>query len=196
MASEGPNSPGTLANVDRSGHNDWSNPGNAAASDDSRATVFCDKHEETDWLRATNFGFSIPAGATIDGIEVVFERRSTGGPGGDISVRLWDGSSAVGDDKSTGQSDFWTFNTDTDDSFGGASDDWNAGLGPSDINDSGFGCQLAAEDQIGNTVTLEVDHVEVTIYYTEASSGIVRKLVGGGGLVGSGGLAGEGGLVG
>lgn len=43
----------------------WNNPNNAYVSDDSRASA----DSSSDFVQYRNFSFSIPAGATIDGIE-------------------------------------------------------------------------------------------------------------------------------
>ena len=70
-------SPGTLADDDTSGTETWSDPTNAAASDDSYATNSrSGTSVQTHRLKATNFGFSIPTGATIEGIEVSVERKA------------------------------------------------------------------------------------------------------------------------
>jgi hypothetical protein len=45
----------------------WTNPGNITAYDSNLATY---NNTTQDWLRATSFGFSLPAGANILGIEV------------------------------------------------------------------------------------------------------------------------------
>lgn len=49
--------------------NEWSNPSNALASDNAYATESSDNDEQ----RYSNFNFSIPSGATINGIEVQLE---------------------------------------------------------------------------------------------------------------------------
>ena len=73
MASEGPNDPGTITNV-AYGTQAWANPSNAGSSNDSYATRTLSG--VSDYLRATNFGFAIPSGATIDGILVEVEKRA------------------------------------------------------------------------------------------------------------------------
>ena len=59
----------------------WDNPDYAKASDNAYAiaTDYNDiKPSYSHYLKATNFGFSIPSGATINGILVEFERWATG----------------------------------------------------------------------------------------------------------------------
>ena len=76
-ASSGPNPGSTFANVSFSGADrTWSNTGNAASSKRQHATVTLQSSsEESYYLQATGFGFGIPAGSLINGIEVAIERH-------------------------------------------------------------------------------------------------------------------------
>ncbi len=81
----GPTSPGTGADDAAIGTRTWSNPGNITSSNNTYATATSSGggNSTTHYLKATNFGFSIPSGATIDGITVGIERKgtTTGGAG-------------------------------------------------------------------------------------------------------------------
>ena len=72
----GPNSPGTGNNVNVTG-NSWSNPGKVTTSDNNWASVSLSTTQTSDGLVATNYGFSIPGTATIDGVSVSIERSGT-----------------------------------------------------------------------------------------------------------------------
>ena len=63
--------PGTGANIAGVGP-DWLTPGNITADDAAVANVVCGSNPVTvsDFLSGTNYTFGIPAGSTIDGIEV------------------------------------------------------------------------------------------------------------------------------
>lgn len=74
-------SAGTGANFASIGTNAWTNPGNITASDNTYAT--CATAGTTQGLRASNFGFAIPATATILGVLVEWERN---GPTGTTST--------------------------------------------------------------------------------------------------------------
>ena len=68
-------SPGTVVNVSN-GQNTWNFTTSAISSDDSYAMTYVPFwNMESNYLRATNFGFSIPAGSTIDGVTVSIEKR-------------------------------------------------------------------------------------------------------------------------
>lgn len=62
--------PGTGSNVDRSGLTAWVNPGNITSDDANDATC---NGAGSDYLVGSNFGFSIPATATIQGVTVKVE---------------------------------------------------------------------------------------------------------------------------
>ena len=74
--SAGYNSPTTLANDNSIGVVAWTNPSNAGASDNSYATAIPSGTQTTYYLKTTNFGFGIPSGATVSGIEASVERKA------------------------------------------------------------------------------------------------------------------------
>ncbi len=168
MGSEGPNNPGTMADDDAVGTTVWDNPDNAKASDDSYSSCSAAAVVQSHYLKATNFGFSIPAGATVDGITVEIERHG-GTTIGDIIVRLVDGNgTVVGDNKLIATN--WVGDLDTYYTYGGAADTWNASLDDTDINDLDFGVVLSVED-VQRYNEAFVDHIRITIEYTEAVAG-------------------------
>src|SRR5687768_4839715 len=56
----------------------WTVPGNAITSNDSRATSASSGTAQTHWLKWTNFGASIPAGATITAVVALIEWSHAG----------------------------------------------------------------------------------------------------------------------
>src|SRR3989338_5243644 len=89
----GPNNGGTFTNnsTDITEGIDWSNPSNAQTSDDTWATVSLRRNQKSNYLKATNFGFTIPDGSTINGIELSIERNNENGNADKIfdhSIRL------------------------------------------------------------------------------------------------------------
>lgn len=156
--SEGPNSPGVVANDAVSGTALWVNPGNAAASDDTVAST-APGGMPSQYLKATSFGFSIPAPAEITGIEVTVERRSLGGTVVDAAVRIVKGGVVGASDRSAGG--FWPM-ADTPITYGGASDLWGETWTAADINSAGFGAAIAATDGFD---TAGVDHITITVHY-------------------------------
>jgi hypothetical protein len=170
VASSGPLSPGTLANDAAYGSLAWANPSNAASSNDSRATVtITNVNDISNYLKATNFGFSIPAGATIDGIVVEFEQgSSSNGRILDSRVRIVKGGTVGSTDKSNGTG--WPA-TDTYRTYGSSSDLWGETWTSTDINASTFGVVISCTNTTTSGVEARVDHIRITVHYTEASSG-------------------------
>lgn len=164
MASSGPNSPGTLANDATVGTIAWTNPGNAAASDNVYATSSSSGAFTTNYLKATNFGFSIPVGATIDGILVEVEKSGNGTTTKfDNSLKLVKGGVIGGTDKTT--VDTWPL-SDTYVSSGSSSDLWGETWTAADINASDFGFSISAKNTGSSAQTIYLDHIRITVYYT------------------------------
>src|SRR3989304_1553377 len=108
MATAGPLYPGTITTeAGPAGEQDWRTPGNIGADDGAVAGIISplfDAGDHSYRLKAQNFGFTIPAGATIDGITVEIDRRSDAGSAQDIEVRLYDSTGTlVGHAKQTPQ---------------------------------------------------------------------------------------------
>lgn len=164
MASQGPNNPGTLANDASFGLIPWANVANAASSNDLRANANGLDTNTTQYLKVTNFGFTIPDGAKIDGIVVEAEVSKSGlGAITDVRCRLVKGGTIQGTDRLNGTG--WT-TTDTYLSHGGAADLWGGTWAASDINNAGFGCVLAAQNSGANPTNALCDHIRITVYYT------------------------------
>ena len=170
MASEGPNSPGTVVNDASSGDVAWVNPGNATASDNAYATVTL-SYQTTQFLQATDFGFSIPAEATINGIVCEFEHKNTIG---DLLLGTYiiKGGARV----SASYADVQSALSEAYQSVGSPVDLWDTTWTAAEINASDFGIALFNNDP--KTGVYSVDHVRITVYYTEASVPFRRSLLG------------------
>ena len=173
MASSGPNSPGTEADDATIGTKTWLDISRVVSSDDSYTSYsgFPDATAFSHYLKCTNFGFSIPSG-TIDGILVEIERRGTNTSTNkcyDNSIKLIKGGAYVGSDKAATSTAYPT--TDTYASYGSSSDLWGTTWTFSEINDSNFGVGLSVKTTCDgkNGVGPLVDHIRITVYYTESS---------------------------
>jgi len=167
---QGPNFPSAAQNGAESGAVAWTNPGNIKVEDGVNATAAVNttisQHGSSKSLFASNFGFAIPAGATITGIKVEWKQAGTGGNSiQDASVKLNQAATAVGTDHSSGT--FWP-SALTWRSYGGAADLWGLTLAPADVNDSGFGAQIRVTEGIGDGAgyVASVDAVRMSIYYS------------------------------
>ena len=158
-------SPGTVADDSAHGFSAWSNPGNAAASDDTYATCSLVTGMASHYLKATNFGFAIPSGATIEGIILEVEKKATAAFGNvtDSRVRIVKGGTVGSTDKGTGAT--WPA-ADEYVQYGGVADLWGETWTDSDINSSTFGVVIAATTG-SVSETASVDQIRLTVFYSE-----------------------------
>ena len=166
MASSGPNSPSTVVNDSGYGTYAWSNPSNAASQNDTYASAQANAVGDTQYLKSTNFGFSIPSGATINGIVVEYDVYESGaGAADDQRVRIVKGGTIGTTDRQTDTA-YPATDGDTYQSRGGSTDLWGETWSDTDINASNFGVAIACNGAGNNNIY--IDHVRITVHYTES----------------------------
>lgn len=167
MASQGALSPATAVDDATVGTLSWTNPGNVFASDNvyaQRASIGGTTH----YLKATNFGFTIPAGSTINGILVEIEKkRSNVGADTAVDNKVNIIKSSISATNYASASN-WPI-VDTYISYGSSTDLWGETWTATDINSSSFGVALSANMFPETSMTIYVDHIRITVYYTETS---------------------------
>lgn len=168
------NSGGTFASDNTLGVVAMSNPTNAQISDNSYVTAVLLITQISNYLKVTNFGFTIPADATITGITASVERSSTVLNGThDNSVRLVKGGVISGNDKASAT--LWP-TSDATATYGSSTDLWGLTLTPSDVNASTFGMVIDAVADLAST--LQIDYVSLTVDYTGSNKfGILGKRI-------------------
>lgn len=176
MPSQGPRSPASAANVSEAGQNGlpWQDPGNVYSSNNAYASITSNSFDPgvTSYvLYVTQFGFTIPQNAVIEGILVEVERYRGAGAVLDTLIQLLKNSTKVGANRSTGAA--WS-GTEAHVPFGGAADLWGAAWEDADINASGFGVAIGCQSNANNS-TAFVDYVQITVTYQE--SGKRKKAV-------------------
>lgn len=167
MASEGPNSPSTA--TEQEGGASWTNPNNVLASDNAYGVIVWDGDVGAKTVAVTNFGFSIPAGATIDGILVEIEWKVASG-----TIAPYVGITKNGTSSIAGITSPSITTTEQYLSYGGAANLWSITWTPAEVNASTFGVRL----QRGDDGTVSVDHVRVTVYFTGGGVPFRRSLLG------------------
>ena len=146
--------------------------GGAVASAASNSAVFA----QANYIRASNFGFSIPITATITGIEVEIGRHASQNQASplravkDAHLHLVKAGNQVGNDLAD-TSTIWITSQYLAVSYGSSTDLWGTTWTPSDVNDSDFGLRFAPQmaDASGSTTSADVDWVGMTIYFGTAS---------------------------
>lgn len=178
MVDTGAGSPGTMADDNAFGSAAWSNVDNAKTQNDTDATMSTG-NTNSHYLKATNFGFSVPVGATIDGIVVEIDRHEAGaGTCKDVEVKIVKADGSIGTENKGDTVNAWpTSDTDTYKSYGAVDNLWSETWSAANINDSDFGVVLAVYDsQARIGVQAAVDHMRITVYYTEAAAGETRAV--------------------
>jgi len=176
-------SPQTAVNDSSAGDLAWSNPDSA-----------CIKHSEdgsfaglgagtSQYLKASNFGFSIPSNAVINGIQIdVLKGEATDENYYncyDVSAYIVTASGNISTVQNKKSSYQWS-HVSLDSSFsnyisnrpytnyGGSTDLWGLSWTPLDINSSNFGFAFQALN--GNSSKWAVvDHIKITVFYTVPS---------------------------
>lgn len=170
-ADSGALSPGTMADDATVGTVAWTNPNNAKVSDNvyaTRTVNFTTSH----YLKATNLGFTIPAGSTIDGILVEVEKKLLSSAGNrsvqDSSAKIVKADGTFGTTNKAIVGNWST--TESYVSYGSSSDLWGETWSSTEINDVdfGFGLSVTGQADIGSAEA-DVDHIRITVYYTEAA---------------------------
>ena len=163
--SAGPNFAGAGADDASNGGNlAWSNTSNITAQDISYADSNISAGQKTHYLTATNFGFSVPSGATIDGVVVTVNKEVSLGTAVDSSVKLIKNGVIGGNDKADTVTD-WPASSATNTFYGASSDLWGLSLTSSDVNTSNFGVAIAASNSSG-TPDPSIDDIKIKVYYT------------------------------
>lgn len=168
MTTTGPNVGGTFASDATLGVVAMSNPTNAVASDNSYVTSVLTLAQASNYLKVTNFGFNIPADATITGITVAVERSgNTLSATVDNSVKLVKGGSISGNDKASGT--LWG-TSDSVATYGSSTDLWGLTLTPADVNLSTFGMVISASATLAGTA--QIDYVTITVDWTGSNRAV------------------------
>jgi hypothetical protein len=153
-------------NVNYGSSNNWANPNRCTLSDDLHSRVKLDAGETSKYLLVSDFGYVIPPGATIDGIEVRIEGHQEDFTAvfADASIMLLKGGAPVGvDHGGTGYYD----DKDYVNVYGTSADLWGFPWTPADIMDPGFGVVYSVTRLGGpGTYYMFVDYVEVTVYFS------------------------------
>ncbi len=172
MTTSGPLFPGTLVTT---GAGVWINTDNLKSSTDSGARAsFQFNGLQTPTLSCTNFGFAVPVGATITGIEFTFRRMSVlASDVEDVSI-LALGGTGTSTDAATG---FWP-TSQTNITYGGPTELWGKTWTDTDINSSSFGIEITCGNTSLNPFSgASADFLTATVFYTEPDPEIACAFV-------------------
>jgi hypothetical protein len=169
----GPNNPTSGANNTSIGTRAWSNAANVVSSNNQYVSATSlTTSAVSNYLTATGFGFSIPAGSTINGIQVSIE-RSDGGVSSssyirDNSIKIVKAGAITGTEHADTTANWPT--SDASASYGSTTDLWGTTWTAADINASNFGVAISARGSSSSSETARIDNIRITVSYTSGSS--------------------------
>lgn len=166
----------------------WTTPTNTT-SDNATYAVYATTTQDN--LKLTNFGFSVPTGATVTGVTIVVNGNGTDATAGNRSIEVGltkDGTTLSG---TRAASQNMNQTTDTNLTFGSSASLFGTTLTPAEVSASTFGILLRAANT--NAGARNIDYVTVVITYTNQeaiegfdyfdSNGTIHLLVVAGGYI-------------
>jgi hypothetical protein len=144
--------------------NDFTNPSNAYASDDSDATVaFTTGTPAQDY---GDFGISIPSDSTIRGISVRVESGADSTtPIYTIKIELSKDNGSTWPVSKSAVYDFEATDIDQTFVFGHARSLWGTTWSPSDLSDANFRVRITISQDGTISRTYQLDHISVRVMY-------------------------------
>ena len=153
----------------------WSEAANVRCDDneDRAYAAPLTKGQFTQVLKVTDFGFALPADASVEGIEVVIIRK------GDVSDGVVDRSvmllhNGVAGGSNLRSRDLWE-DSWTAAYYGDEHEDWDHPWTVKDVNSAGFGVAISVQGE-GVIARPQIDEVLVTVHFSYgATSGRTHK---------------------
>src|SRR6478672_5170058 len=163
----GPFNSGTGTNVTGIGSVAWATPNNIVVSGDGAyATAsLASTNSTSNYLQGSNYGFSIPTGAIINGFEVTINRMTTtngGRAAKDQFVSMVKNGVVIGTNKAAATAYTSSLVVAT---YGSSTDTWGTTWTPADVNQTNFGAVLSAISTNSSPV-VSVDYIRIKVYYT------------------------------
>jgi hypothetical protein len=158
-------SPGTIVSDPTVGTVPWTTPENAAATDEVNADAGAlNTTTFSEYLKATNFGFSLPVNAIVRGIVATVTRTASSFAPLDYRVRIVKGGVIGSEDKST-TAPWSTVGYETA-TYAGKTDLWGETWTADDTNSADFGVAIAAKGSDGFFASnANVDHIQLTVHF-------------------------------
>lgn len=149
----------------------WGVPGNITASDGTYTGVAASVNSDTNYLKASNFGLTVPDGSTIDGIQARIRAVDDLGVARITGVIVGKSDTALG---SNLESSYTTISsTPSNYDYGSSTEKWGLTWSAADVRSSTFqvrvmcNCYHTVGMQSGNP---RVDAIWIDVFYTENSS--------------------------
>ena len=142
-------------------YDEWSTPTDAYSSDDNYAWDGGDNTSQDYY----DFAFGVPAGATIDGIEIAIEGYCFEDDQAVIEVEMsWDGGANY---TAAGTRNTWIATAESTKTYGGAASLFGRVWDDSEFSDANFRVRV---EEILTDFVFAMDHIQVKVYYTEGAA--------------------------
>jgi hypothetical protein len=162
---------GTTASDATVGTVAWTNPGNAVLSDNvyAVATSIPASTGVSQYLKLTNWGFSLPASAVVDGIRCDWERKAQAVSSLKTnSIKLVKAGTIAGTEQLGSDTAFYSA-TDATFSHGGSTSLWGTTWTDAEVNASGFGVVISVKNLHATVAcTASIDFVRLIVAYHTA----------------------------
>jgi hypothetical protein len=169
VVSQGPKNGSVFINDETVGTTPWISPGDARLADLNCAYAIIPVDQTSHYLKATGFGFSLPNGSIIKGIQVDVRRNANNlnTTIADYSVKIVKGGTIQGDEKAlegcwgTGIGNLIYV------AYGSSTDLWGLTWTAEDISASDFGFVISAKgcNPEWSPDVANIDHIRITVYY-------------------------------
>jgi hypothetical protein len=181
MSSQGPNTAGSGSQGGYTGSGpgsvSWTNPGNIGSTSSSSVASAADGSHagNTKSLDGSNFGFSIPSGATINGVAISLQAKANESGVTLSGVLLVNGVSRTPAGGTNANGDTVTNGSYTTYNWGGPTDLWgiaSSNWTPTLVNGSTYSTDLSFSvwlDMEFSETTVDAYDLTATVYYTTAS---------------------------
>ncbi len=168
---------GTWADDASLGTISWSNPSHAQFADGIISICSLSTGDTGHYHKTTNFGFAVPAGATIVGIKFEVKADTSDSVAIDDHVRLVIGGVISGSNLATGTVPIGGTYT----VYGGPTSLWGLTPTAAQVNASTFGAVINYTDpDVIQGDDVSIDHTRMTVYWTTAAGITGYTLVSGG----------------
>lgn len=152
-ANQGPNNPTAATGAH------WTNPSYIYSSNNAYAIY---NRNAQEYLISSSYGFAIPAGSFINGIEIQIEGHGVTAGQSNIEVALSKNkTSPIGNSVTY----ILKLTTDSTATFGGPSDLWGTTWTVSEINSNNFGIMVRDKDATAGE--LDIDWENIKVFYTD-----------------------------
>ena len=174
MTTAGPIYPST-ATSSGGGTSAWINPDNVKVADSAYAEYDAETGDSENLDLAYSPG--IPGTATVDGIEIIVNKRERVGADNifDTTAQLMKSGSVVGTNKASGTE--WP-SAFADVTYGGPTDKWGTTWTAAEVNSLVFRFKGAQSSGPNASAVGRVENARLNVYYTAAAGGAKCALVG------------------